>query len=151
MNSTAPRGLTLVELVVTIILTAIIGIPVGILLAEHLSGALRARDYTVAMNLARREMERLDSWNNFCHADLNLTAGTPAPNPDPAYVVTRIVGCQTPASSCACSCSGTCGSGAPTSARNDVKRVETRVTKSGSGEQLASLVSYRTKYVLFGP
>lgn len=144
-------GLTLVELVITIILTAIVGIPVGILLAEHLTGALRARDYTVAMNLARHELERLDSLNNFCHADLDLTPGVPAPTPDSVYLITRIVSCQTPMSNCACSCSGACGTGTPTNARNDIKRVEIEVTKSGSGERVATLVSYRTKYVLFGP
>ena len=150
MTRRAPHGLTLVELVVTIVLTAIIGVPMGRMVAEQLRGALNARDSTIAMNLARLELERLDSLNDFCHADLALTGGTTAPNPDPAFTVTRIVSCQTPTSSCACSCSGGCG-GAPSNARNDIKRIEIRVTKSGSGELGAAAVTYRTKYVSFGP
>lgn len=156
MMSRVRVGLTLVELVITISLAAIIGVPTGILLSEHLTGALRARDYTVAMSLARAEMERLDSllasFNNFCSTDLNL--GTSGPTPIAGYAqysLTRVVSCQTPSSECACSCSGACGTGAPTNARNDIKRIEVRVTKSGSTDRLATLVTYRTKYVLFGP
>ena len=141
------RGLTLVELIITISLAAIIGVPTGILLSEHLTGALRSRDYTVAMNLARADLEQLDSFfNNFC----SLSSAGPAPvSGYPAYILERVVSCQTTGSSCNCSCSGGCG-GAPSSARNDIKRIEVRVTKSGSTDRLATLVTYRTKYVLFG-
>lgn len=144
-------GLTLVELVITISLAAIIGIPTGILLSEHLTGALRARDYTVAMSLARREMERLDSLNNFCHTDLDVTAPSPPPLvgywPGYPYDLTRIVQCQ--AGDCTSQSPGTCHS-PPANARNGIKRIELRVTKSGSTEVQARLVTYRTKYVLFG-
>ena len=155
------RGLSLIELIVTISLAAILGVPVGILVSEHLGATMRARDATVAMTLARREMEQLDdfnsaslsSFNNFCHANLNLTGagGVSVASPNPAYAITRIVLCQTPTSSCACSCSGICLTGAPSSARNDIKRIEVQVKRSGSSELLASLVTYRTKYVSFGP
>ena len=151
------RGLTLVELVITISLAAIIGIPVGILLSEHLTGALRARDYAVAMSLARAEMERLDSLdsssgldnsNGFCHPDLNLTSPTPPPIagywPGYSYDLTRIVLCQT-GGNCALNCAS------PADANNGIKQIEVRVTKSGSGELGASLMSYRTKFVRFGP
>jgi len=154
------RGLTLVELVITISLAGIIGVPAGIILSRQLDSALRARDASVAMSLARQEMERLDSLVDgsdpdtafFCTTDLTL--GTSGPTPIagyPRYSLTRIVSCQTPSSSCACSCSGACGTGLPTNARNDVKRIEVWITRSGSSEVLASLVTYRTKYVLFGP
>lgn len=154
----APNGLTLVELIITISLAAIIGVPTGILLSEHLTGALRAQDYTVAMNLARREMERLDSLvngsnpptANFCTADLAL--GTTGPIPIPGYAqysLERTVSCQVSAG-CDCGCTGGCDGG-PTNARNEVKRIEVRITKSGSTDRLATLVTYRTKYVFFGP
>lgn len=154
------RGWTLVELVITISLAGILGVPVGILLSRHLGSAIQARDASVAMSLARAEMERLDSLANgadpdtvnFCTTDLAL--GTVGPTPVtgyPQYSLTRIVSCQTPSSNCACSCSGQCGTGSPTTARNDVKHIEVRITKSGSTDQLATLVTYRTKYVLFGP
>jgi len=148
------RGLTLVELVITISLAAIIGVPAGILLSEHLTGALRARDYAVALNLARAEIERLDSLNDFCHTDLNLATTGPTPITGyPAYSLVRIVQCQTSSSSCVCSCTlrqGPLDCRNATSATNDIKRTEVRVTKSGSSDNLASLVTYRTRWISFG-
>ena len=160
MNLRTQTGLTLVELVITISLAGILGVPVGIILSRQLDSALRARDYAVAMSLARQEMERLDSLVDGADTDTaffcttNLTLGTVGPTPIasyPQYSLTRVVSCQTPSSNCACSCSGPCGTGAPSNTRNDVKRIEVRVTKSSSTDRLAALVTYRTKYVLFGP
>jgi len=145
MRPYACRALTLVELVITISLTAILGIPAGILFSEHLNGALRARDYTVAMSLARAEMERLDSLNDFCHVDLtvNSPAGTTiSPYQGYPYALTRAVWCQT--GNCASNCA------TPSNANNGIKRIEIRVTKIGSTENRATLVTYRTEYVLFG-
>ena len=141
------RGLTLVELVITISLAAIISIPAGILLSEHLTAALRARDYTVAMNLARAEMERLDSFNNFCHADLALGTTDPVSGYPAAYTVRRVVSCRTGDTTC-----NTCvlPPTTPLNADNGVKQIAVTVRKSGSTDTLASLTSYRTKYVLFG-
>ena len=147
-------GLTLVELVITISLAAIIGIPTGILLSEHLTGALRARDYAVAMSLARAEMERLDSLNNFCHADLSLTlpagvllSGAPFSS-YPSYEVRRVVNCQAQASGTACTSACVASPGATD---NAIKRVEVVATRSGTTDRVASLVTYRSKYVTFGP
>lgn len=148
MKVTRSRGLTLVELVITISLSAILSIPVGILLSEHLNAALRARDATVAMSLARAEMERLDSLNDFCHADLNVNSPsgtTTDPYQGYPYAMTRIIWCQT--GDCTSNCSVP---PPPPNANNGVKRVEIRMRKSGSSETSASLITYRTKYVLFG-
>jgi prepilin-type N-terminal cleavage/methylation domain-containing protein len=141
------RGLTLIELVVTISLAGIIGIPVGILLSEHISGSLRARDYTVAMSLARREMETLDSFNNFCHASLNIIPGGTLFDPyqGTSYALRRTVVCQAGGSNCTSACDPT-----PATTDNAVKRIMIVVTKSGLTEPLASVVTYRTKYVRFG-
>ena len=152
MSARTQMGLTLVELVITISLAGIIGVPVGIILSRQLDSALRARDYAVAMSLARAAMEQVDSASDlpaFC----NLNSTVPAPvSGYPAYTVERVVACQTTGSTCNCGCSGACGTVAgAASARNDIKRIEIRLTKSGSGERLATLVTYRTKYVLFGP
>ena len=147
------RGLTLVELVVGISLSAILGIALGVLVSEHLRAALRARDMTVATNVARAELERLESLGTivgqenttgFCHPDLNLTAGVLVPAlSGPSYIVTRIVTCQTG------SCVSNCAS--PSNANNGIKRIEIRVTKTSSaGERQAYLITYRTKFVLFG-
>ena len=140
-------GLTLIELIITIVLATIIGLPVGFFVSEYIKGALNARDTTVAMNLARDEIERLESFNDFCHAELNLTGplGSTVARPDyPAYVVTRIVSCQTG------NCSSNCSLAAPANTDNGMKRIEIRVAKVGSSSTLASLMTYRTKFVLFG-
>lgn len=142
--------MTLVELVITISLAAILAIPVGLLLSQHLGGALRARDATIAMSLARREMEVLDGLNDFCHASLtvNSPAGTTT-NPYLSgypYALTRIVSCLAGGSNCTSACAAN-----PTRTDNAVKLIQLIVTKSGSTEPLASLVGYRTKYVNFGP
>ena len=136
------RGLTLVELVITISLAAIISIPVGILVSEHLTGALRARDALVAMNLARYEMEWLDSLNDFC-ASPDLSVGT-TPLVDYQgypYTLTRTVTCFL----------GTCSDcPSPPTTSQGVKRISIAVTKTGESQVLATLSTYRTKHVLFG-
>ena len=149
------QGLTLVELVVGITLSAILGIAVGVLVSEHLRAALRVRDMTVAMSLARAELERLDSLDSvagqenttgFCHPDLNVTGAsgvTVSSLGGPSYVVVRIVTCQT--GNCASNCASA------SNANNGIKRIEIRVTKTSAvGERVAYLVTYRTKFVVFG-
>ena len=142
------RGLTLIELVITISLAAILGIPIGLLLSEHLNGALQARDAAEAMSLARRELELLDSFNNFC--DLALSIVPPqtfdpylAPYP---YALTRTITCQVGGANCTSACAA-----APAATDNAVKRIQITVRKRGSPDPLASVVTYRTKYVRFGP
>ena len=135
MTVPRPAGVTLIELVVTISLAAILAIPVGLLLSEHLTGALRARDATVATHLARYEMELLDSQNDF----FTLASVAPQPNYQGyPYTLTRAVTCLL----------GDCTSTATTS--QGVKRIEVTVTKTGSSDPLATLVTYRTKHVSFG-
>ncbi len=146
MRGTIRSGLTLVELVITITLAVIISISVGLLLSQHLTSALRARDCTIAMNLARYEMERLDSLNDFCHVDLtvNSPGGLSIPSYQSyPYTLTRTVWCQ--ANDCSSNCTTT-----PTNAKNGMKRIEILVTKNASTDRLAFLVTYRTKFVLFG-
>jgi hypothetical protein len=131
----------------TIVLAAILGIPAGILFSEHLRGALQARDYTVAMNLARHEMEQLDSFDDFFHPDLALPA-------DPAitnivdyqgypYMLRRTVDCFLGN----CTNTGTGSQG--------VKRITITVYKSDVANPppntlVATIVTYRTKHVFFG-
>lgn len=129
------RGLTLVELVITISLAAIIGVPVGILLSEQLKGALTARDYTVGMALARAELERLESLNDF----FAIASQPAAPVPGfPAYTRSVTVTCLL----------GDCRSGA--TKRQGTKRIDVVVTKTDTPDLVATLVTYRTKHVAFG-
>lgn len=137
------RALTLVELIITIVLAAIIGIPAGLILSEHLRGALRARDYTVAMSLARQEMERLDSLNTTNDFISSIISQPAAPVPGfPSY--TRAVTVICLALPGAEDCTST------DIATQGVKQITIVVTKTGPGDVLATLVSYRTKHVFFG-
>ena len=138
------RGLTLVELVVTISLAAILGIPLGWLLSEQLEGALRARDAVLATNLARAELERLDSLNDFFTPELAPGATTVVPNylgfP---YTMERAVTCL-PGGNCTSTSFSSQG----------VKRITVSIYKPGATDPLARrlsrLTTYRTKHVLFG-
>ena len=142
------RGMTLVELVVTIALVGIIGIPTGLLVSEHFQQAITSRDSSVAIQLARAEMERLDGLNNVCHAD--LAVGPPVTMTNYGgypYTVTRTVTCIE--GNCSSVSPGNCGT--PTTSSNQgVKRIEVAVTKAGSSSPLARLITYRTKHVVFG-
>jgi len=144
------RGLTLVEFIITILLTAIIGLSTGLLVSEHLKGGLNARDHAVAMNLARAEIERVESWNDFCAVSSSPFAPVSG---YPAYELERAVTCQTPTTSCACSCTLVtkaldCTVAAANT--NDVKRINIRVRKSVANNTVGSLISHRTRWVSFG-
>jgi len=133
---TTKCGLTLVELVLTVGLAGILGIPTGLLLSEHLRAAVTSRDSTVAMGLARAETEQLDSLNNFFALPLGTV--TIANYQGYPYNLTRTITCQ----------AGNCTSGSSNS--QGVKRIVVTVTKAGSTAPLARMTTYRTKHVLFG-
>lgn len=130
------RGLTLVELVLTIAVAGIIGVPTGLILGEQLFSAMSSRDSTLATQLARYEMELLDSQNNF----FTLQSATFANYQGSVYTLTRTVTCLTTPP--------TCTSGAP--GNQGMKQIQVTVTKTGSTSPLAQLISYRTKCVCFG-
>ena len=119
-------------------LAGLLGIPTGLLVSEHLRAALTSRDATVALQLARAEMERLDSLNSFFASTLAIgTTVIPTYQGFP-YTMTRTITCQT----------GNCASTNPNV--QGVKRLLITMTRSGSASPLARLISYRTKHVLFG-
>jgi hypothetical protein len=138
------RGLTLVELIVGIALSALVGLPLGFLLSEYFGAGLRARDAVVAVNLARRELEDIDSRNDFFAPALAMGGGcTPLTSVLPSYAglpydLTRRVECEV--GNC---CSLAIGS-------EGVKRITVTVTRAGSTDPLATLVTFRTKHVDFG-
>ena len=144
------RGMTLVELVLTIALAGIIGFPTGLLVFEHFRSAMDARDAVVATQLARYEMERLDGLNNFfaapdldvsCPSGSLVTACTQGYQGF-AYDMLRRVDCI--AGDC-------CQTG---SSSQGMKRIRVTISKTNSpacsAQPLAELRTYRAKHVLFG-
>ncbi len=133
------RGLTLVELVLTISLVGILGIPTGLVISQYLRIGLASEDQNLAIHLARAEMERLDSLNDFfASPDLDLGATTIPNYQGSRYTLTRVVSCD--AGDCIDSGINVQG----------IMRIEITVTRSDSTEPLARLISYRTKHVQFG-
>lgn len=136
------RALTLIELVLTISLAGLLGIPTGGLVTEHLRVAMTSRDSTMALQLARQELERLDGLQRAAgqefFVDLPLGTTTTLNYRGSPYTLTRAITCA----------AGNCTSTAL--ANQGLKRIEVVVTRPGSPAQLAKLISYRTKHVWFG-
>lgn len=140
-----PRGFTLIELILAMLLTALISIPAALLITQTLQAALQARDMMTGLSLARAELERLDALNNFFAADLLLAcpAGTPVTttmlnyNATP-YDVLRTVSCQ----------AGNCCTNAINS--QGLMRIEVTVRRNGTAETVCRLRTYRAKNVYFG-
>ena len=142
MSRRARCGLTLIELVLTISLVGIIGIPTGLLLGEHIRAAMTTRDSTLATQLARYQVEQLDSLVINGIGDFFALTNASFPNYlGYPYDVTRTVTCLTDPLS-------NCSSVDPTI--QAMKKIEVSVTRSNSTERLARLITYRTKHVLFG-
>lgn len=137
------RGFSLVELILVIILSAILGIPVAMLISEQIRLSLRARDASMAMSLARMELERLESLNNFCHADLNIASTTMASYAGQPFTLFRNVVCQF--GNCASNCA------TPSNTNNGVKRIDITVARTGTTEIVATVQAYKAKYMLNGP
>jgi len=57
------RGFTLVELIMTIVVMAIVAIPLALLVSQHIESVFTSRDLTLATNLARFEMENVSNMN----------------------------------------------------------------------------------------
>ena len=129
------RGLTLVELVLTIALAGILGIPTGLLLVEHVRLGMQAQDSMRATQLARYEMEWLDAANDF----FALGSLGPVVNYQSSpYTMTRTVVCLE--GDCVSALTSTFG----------VRQITVTITKPDTGAVLAQMITYRTKHVAFG-
>ena len=61
-------GFTLIELVMTIVIVGIVSVPLSLLVGQHLKGAAQSSSYSVMLNLARFEMEKV---NNTDYANIS--------------------------------------------------------------------------------
>ena len=135
------RGLSLVELVISIALLGILAVPTGMLLRELLVLIMNANDTVAAVSVARYEMERLDAIDDFYAADFNLgTTAIPNYQGTP-YTLTRTLTCALQWNN---GCTNT-GLGRPGS-----KRIVVVVTRPGNPTPFATLQSLRTKNVSYG-
>ncbi len=126
------KGVTLIELVITIVVVSIIAIPIGRVIGQQVIAIVDSRDYVIAQNLLRFEMEKARnlSYSNIITQNLTNYEGYP-------YDVNRTVSYEL----------GSAGSA------ESVKRVEVKVYLAGADQSstgpLASAVTYIAKNVSF--
>lgn len=112
------------------VVVGIIAIPLSLLVSQHVQSAYRSEDYTLALNLARFEMERADNLNyttGLLNASFTNYQGY---NYDVARTVAYAQG--------------------NAASIESLKRVAVDVTKSGNVTILVSLVTYIAKNVRYG-
>jgi prepilin-type N-terminal cleavage/methylation domain-containing protein len=117
------RGFTLIEVVITIVIWAILIIPIAYMVKEHIIGTARAGDIARAYNLARLEMAKV---NNLSYSDGTLADGynnTTTDYEGCGYDLNRAVSYANPPA-------------------NTLKKVTVIVYESGTTNQLANLVTY---------
>lgn len=124
-------GFTLIEIIVTIVLLAVIAVTVGLFTMAQMQAVARSGEYTIAFNLARLELETV---NNLAYASV-LTTTTPNYKSYP-YDVIRTVECTLGPDCDALS--------------ESFKKITIQVRKSGSSEDSAKIVTYIAKNVTFG-
>jgi len=67
--SCCPKGLTLIELIMTIVLIGVLMLPLGLMCNEYIRGVVYAGDLTVGESLAMTEMAKI---NNLSYSDATL-------------------------------------------------------------------------------
>lgn len=122
-------GFTLIELIMTIIVLAIIAIPLSLLLSQHISSVFAAEDYAAAVNLGRFEMEKV---NNLAYTNI-ISANFPNYE-GYNYDVTRTV---------------SFAQGNAASAES-LRSIRVDVRRSGSATVLLSLNTYIARNVNYG-
>ena len=70
-HRTLCKGFTLIELIMTILIVGVIAVPLSLFLIQNIEGVFRSKEYTLVMNLARLEMERV---NNLPYNRITTTA-----------------------------------------------------------------------------
>ena len=120
----------------TIIVTSIIAVPLSLLITQHMESLFESQDHTMAFNLARFEMERVNnmSYPNIKYDNIAIGSTSFANYQGYDYDVTRIVAYVQ-------------GSNATT---ERLKQITVQVTKHGSAAILVSLVTYVARNVAYG-
>ena len=123
-------GFTLVELVMTIVVVAIVSIPLSLMISQHMRSVFESVDNTMAANLASFEMERV---KNLSYA--NIVSGNFLNYQGYPYDVIRTV---------------TFAQGSALTFES-LKQVRVDVQKSGNPKILYTLFTYIANNVGYGP
>ena len=122
-------GLTLIELILTIVVVGIVAVPLSLVIAQNCSSVFYSEGVTTAFNLARLEMETV---NNLSYASVANAAFSSYQGY--GYNVTRTVSYVY---------------GTVTSAES-LKKISIQVKRVGDSAVLATLVAYRANNVSYG-
>jgi prepilin-type N-terminal cleavage/methylation domain-containing protein len=124
------KGFSLIELVMTIVVVAIISVPLSHFLVRHIESLFQSRDYTNATNLARFEMEKVNNmlYNNIVSDSFTGYEGYP-------YDLARDVSFK---------------EGSAISAEG-LKEIRVEVMRTGEVDVIISMVTYIADNVSFGP
>ena len=123
------QGFTLIELILTIVVVSICAIPLSLLVSQHVTSLFQSQDYTMAVNLARFEMEKV---NNMSYA--NIVSGSFLNYRGYPYDVTRTV-------------SYAQGNG---STAESLKKIQVDVKKAGSSTVLVTFLTYIVRNIIYG-
>jgi len=130
-NMSKKKGFTLIELVMTMVVIGIVSVPLSYLITSHLEGVFLLEDDTMAQNLARFELEKV---NNMAYATINAGTVTVSNYQGYAYDVSTTVSFV----------QGNAGSA------ESLKKIQVDVKESGSAKVNASLTTYLAKGVDHG-
>jgi len=120
------KAFTLVELIMTIVVVGIIALPISITIAKQVQSVYVSQDYTLALNLARLEMEKIinTDYLSIANATTNNYQGY---SYNVATAVSEVV-----------------------SGAQAYKIISISVTKSGSATVLVTLKNYIVNNVTWG-
>ena len=123
------RGFSLVELIMTIVIVAIVSVPLSLLISQHFEGVLQSKDYTAGVNLARLEMEKVNnlSYNAISTGSFSNYQGYPY---DVSRDVIFLVGDNL--------------------SQESLNQVTVSVRRSGSAAVIVKFITYIAKNVTYG-
>ena len=123
------KGVTLIELIMTIVVVGVIFIPLSLLMMEQVQGTFQSETRITALNLARLEASQVNN------TDYTSISSVFIPNYQGySYDLTRTVSYE---------------QGGP-AIPESLKKIEISVTESGSANVLVKLVTYIARNVTYG-